>query len=226
MSAAAIAARNIANAQNSTGPATAEGKARSSQNALRHGLTSNKVVLAHENADEFKSLRQSFLDTHRPATEREEQLVIRMVEAWWRLNRAYRVETEFLQQSADAMSEAHADLTSEGALAAIFLDSAKSRNYRLFLRYLTNAENAYRHACTEFEKVRRERLQREQKERLLAAMSSPKTSQLPHKPAAPNGDLLAGFVSQTTAAKPESRPELDAITTRASGNHGQNQFAA
>ena len=41
---------NRANAQHSTGPKTAEGKKRSSLNAIRHGLNSQAVLLPYEDA--------------------------------------------------------------------------------------------------------------------------------------------------------------------------------
>jgi hypothetical protein len=178
MSAVSIAARNAANAQHSTGPATAEGKARSSRNALRHGLTSQTVVLAHESAEAYEAVRQSLFDTHRPGTEREEQLVTRMAECWWRLTRALRVESEFLGQRADAISEENPDLTGEAALAAMFMEPTHSKGYRLFLRYLTNAQNSWRQACSEFEKVRQARELWEREECLINAMyGSPESAE-------------------------------------------------
>src|SRR5574341_1927219 len=56
-----------------TGPRTAEGKARSSRNALKHGLTSEDAVLAEEEPDEFEALRQGVIDERRPAGETEER---------------------------------------------------------------------------------------------------------------------------------------------------------
>lgn len=209
MSAPAIAIRNAANAQHSTGPVTDEGKTRSAQNALRHGLTSNKVVLAHENAEEFESMKQTFFKTHRPATEREAQLVTHMVESWWRLERALRVESEFLQQRAEAISEAHPKLTGDAALAMMFIDPGQSKSYRLFLRYLTNAQNTYRQACAEFEKVRKERLTRE-REALMAKMMSagqPKSEKHLVPPTHPSSPVdESGFVSHSSYAVPHSAP--------------------
>ena len=46
-------AANAANAQNSTGPRTSEGKTRSSQNSYKHGLTAREVVIAPGEQEEF-----------------------------------------------------------------------------------------------------------------------------------------------------------------------------
>src|SRR6266404_8260539 len=58
-------ARQIANSANallSTGPRTDEGKARSSQNARKHGLTSAEIVLAFEDREEFEELQSQLQD--------------------------------------------------------------------------------------------------------------------------------------------------------------------
>ena len=51
---------NRANARLSTGPRTAAGKERSSQNALTHGLTSRSPVLATEDPAAFQLHRRQF----------------------------------------------------------------------------------------------------------------------------------------------------------------------
>jgi hypothetical protein len=75
-----------------TGPRTAEGKARSSKNALKHGLTSEDVVLAEEDAGDFEDLRQGFIEERRPVGETEETLVEIIAVATWRLRRVWRME--------------------------------------------------------------------------------------------------------------------------------------
>jgi len=75
-----------------TGPRTAEGKARSSKNALKHGLTSQEPVMAEESAEAFESLRQSFIAERQPVGETEETLVEFMTLAAWRLRRVWRME--------------------------------------------------------------------------------------------------------------------------------------
>jgi hypothetical protein len=60
----AAAAR--ANGALSRGPITPEGKARSSQNALQHGLFSTSVVLATEDPEAFSALLQDYCDYTSP----------------------------------------------------------------------------------------------------------------------------------------------------------------
>jgi hypothetical protein len=55
MTATARATANVANASLSTGPRTEEGKARSSRNAVKHGLTSKHLVIAPGEEQEFAS---------------------------------------------------------------------------------------------------------------------------------------------------------------------------
>ena len=44
---------NRRNAEKSTGPRTPDGKARASQNSLKHGLTAEQVVLPSEDTEVF-----------------------------------------------------------------------------------------------------------------------------------------------------------------------------
>ena len=56
-------AANRANAQKSTGPRTAEGKARSSQNAVKHGLTAKEgPVLPGEDPAEFETFVEALFE--------------------------------------------------------------------------------------------------------------------------------------------------------------------
>ena len=75
-----------------TGPRTAEGKARSSRNALKHGLTSEQAVLPEESAEDFEALRQDFMDDLQPVGTTELDLVETMAMASWKLRRVWRME--------------------------------------------------------------------------------------------------------------------------------------
>ncbi len=57
---------NQANAQLSTGPRTAEGKARVSQNARTHGFTSQSLLVAEADRPAFDTLRTGLIEDTRP----------------------------------------------------------------------------------------------------------------------------------------------------------------
>jgi hypothetical protein len=98
------AATNRANSTHSTGPRTEAGKQRSSQNALRHGLTARTAVLPTEDPEAYQHHVQQFLDDCAPATSVETQLVHEMANIAWRLNRIPFLEAELLSQVTDPQS--------------------------------------------------------------------------------------------------------------------------
>ena len=84
---------NRANAQKSTGPKTEEGKAKSSLNALKHGLAAARVVLPNEDVEAYRALIQGWIDDLQPSDTAEFALVERAAIADWRLKRCVRAET-------------------------------------------------------------------------------------------------------------------------------------
>src|SRR5262245_51885044 len=85
------------NGAKSQGPKTAEGRAISSRNATKHGLSSrNPVVLECENDEDYEALHQSQMEIHQPATAAERDLVDQMVVARWRILRLQRIESDIL----------------------------------------------------------------------------------------------------------------------------------
>jgi len=80
----------------STGPRTPDGKARTSRNALKHGLLSGQILLSHEDADELDALRETLCADLRPVGALEELLVERIVSSAWLQRRALRAETALM----------------------------------------------------------------------------------------------------------------------------------
>ena len=78
---------NRKNAKKSTGPKTGEGKAKSSMNALKHGLTSQRVWLNEEEERDFKEFRLGLVDEMEPWGSLEIQFVCRIAAQMWRLAR-------------------------------------------------------------------------------------------------------------------------------------------
>jgi len=89
---------NRQNAQKSTGPKTAEGKAAVSQNAVKYGLFVVQDVLSVENQVEFDLLREQMLAELSPVGSVESLLAQRAVSLAWRLKRAERMQNETIEK--------------------------------------------------------------------------------------------------------------------------------
>jgi hypothetical protein len=81
------------NGAKSRGPKTPEGKARSSQNALKHGLRAQKhMLLPGESAAEYQRLEAALLEELAPEGALQAVLARRVVAAAWRLERVEQIE--------------------------------------------------------------------------------------------------------------------------------------
>ena len=123
-----------ANGAKSRGPTTPEGKAASSMNALRHGLTASRPLLPGEDQASFDKLLNAYLEEYEPAGQAETDLVHRMVVSKWREQRAWTIETAALRSQMEPHSADPA-----AALSAAF--TAFTGNAR-FLDCFYRHENA------------------------------------------------------------------------------------
>ena len=83
---------NRLNAQKSTGPRTPEGKAVVAQNAVKHGLLAQQVVIRGEDPGEFELFRDRMVQDLDPVGSLEGLLAERVAHLGWRLRRAERLE--------------------------------------------------------------------------------------------------------------------------------------
>jgi hypothetical protein len=87
---------NRANAKHSTGPRSRDGKARSSLNALRHGILAKAAFNAKiDGADrraEFDALVEGLAQEYQPQTMTEEMTVQQLAGCYWRLAKVWRYE--------------------------------------------------------------------------------------------------------------------------------------
>jgi hypothetical protein len=115
------------NGAKSRGPRTEEGKARSSRNALKHGLRAQKLMLVEgEDAAEFEGLEAALADELAPVGVLQSVLVQRIARATWRLSRADRMEVELFER----------DCGPEGDLGlALIRDGNGARAFPTLLRY-------------------------------------------------------------------------------------------
>ena len=98
------AAANRANAQRSTGPRTPQGKARSSLNALRHGILAkaafNVVIEGEERRAEFEAIVAGLAQEYQPRTMTEHMMVQQLAGCYWKLAKVWTFETEAAWRSA------------------------------------------------------------------------------------------------------------------------------
>jgi hypothetical protein len=84
---------NRRNARHSTGPVTEEGKTRSRQNAVRHGLTAETVIDALEDAEDYRAFEMTVTADYEAQSAVERELVLRLASLLWRLRRATAIES-------------------------------------------------------------------------------------------------------------------------------------
>ena len=128
---------NRANAQLSSGPVTAEGKAVSCKNNFRHGFTGSFQVLTWENEAEFNTLHASLVTQHQPSLPFEIELVNKMAQHYWLARRA-----QLLQ-----------DLCFDSETATLY----SGKELALYLRYQTTHDRAFHKCSDELRKLRNEK---------------------------------------------------------------------
>ena len=87
---------NRLNSKQSTGPQTAEGKAVSSQNAVKHGLFAAEAVIKGENPADYQVFHDQFLAEWKPVGMTETMLAERIVSLAWRLQRVERMQNQVI----------------------------------------------------------------------------------------------------------------------------------
>jgi hypothetical protein len=162
MASAAQFTANQSNAQSSTGPRTPEGKARVSQNALRHGLTSRHLVIRPDEQEEFNTLQKSLLEDLNPQGALETVTFQELIHAAWTLHRLRRVEAE---ACTGGMSD--------------FMDPAVTAILDRLSRYQSRAQRAYYKALAELRILQTNRALRQEKLTEEAQAVSPAASKTP-----------------------------------------------
>ena len=142
------------NGAKSHGPTSESGKSRSSQNSLRHGLFSARIVLANESQEQFDELFTELHDEYRPVGPTENQLVQDIAVARWRIRRLENMEAaaydtamfshkqtfeECFQPNDPAMrhSDATASLLAQAPGMLEFTGRSLQRLHRVFCRSIS-----------------------------------------------------------------------------------------
>ncbi|HEY7088702.1 MAG TPA: hypothetical protein VH518_11475 [Tepidisphaeraceae bacterium] len=90
---------NRRNAQKSTGPRTAEGKAASSRNAVKHGIFADHMLIPGEDDEQFRQHKDGMLRSFDPRDPLEQQLVEQVVWMFWRIKRIRQAEQELYRRA-------------------------------------------------------------------------------------------------------------------------------
>ena len=96
MSTKAQTQANRRNSQKSTGPRSAEGKAVSAKNAVKHGLFARDAVITGENTEVYDLFRDELIAELAPAGAMESILAERYVSLSWRLQRIERIQNQVM----------------------------------------------------------------------------------------------------------------------------------
>ena len=154
---------NRRNAKHGHGPKTADGKRRSSHNALRHGLTGHIVVLPTEDTEVYNAFSKELVDSLNPESPMERQFAQTIADTQWRLNRASTLDDGMFalghyEETGNFNAESP-ELYSALTAARVFRDHSKEFvNLSLYEQRLLRTQ---REAIRQLREFRAERLQAE-----------------------------------------------------------------
>lgn len=132
-------AANQANAQLSTGPASPEGKAKSSLNAVKTALTGRTILLPAEDVAAYQQHVEAYTKDLQPVGRRESDLVQSIADSSWRLLRIPTLEAAIYAQGRIQFAN-HFD-EHDPALRASFIEFHTHLTYEKQLRNLALQES-------------------------------------------------------------------------------------
>ena len=119
---------NKDNARKSTGPKSAAGKLKSSQNAIKHGLCTEKFMVIGEKVDELDYVKDELTNQLKPIGIHQEIIVSKMIDVAIRMKRVPIIEAgilnhEMLEYEADTYknkvaSKIEGDENKDGVLSS------------------------------------------------------------------------------------------------------------
>jgi len=156
---------NRANAKQSTGPNSEEGKKTASRNAVTHGLSGSHVILPGESIEDFQETLHGLTTEHRPATPTETILVQEMAYARWKMLRAAAIQQEVL---SSICGESPNSDTPAGKIAASFLESgSSSQAIEKVERYEGSARRAFLQSLKQLATLQQAAARKKEKEEAI-----------------------------------------------------------
>ena len=144
MSSPARLIANAANAQLSTGPRTTAGKAASSQNARKHGLTAQELIIRDDEREAYASLESDLATGLAPHGPLEQIIFNQLLHAAWNQRRLRRLEAELFHDNLDPLA-----------------DPSQAPTLDRYARYQARFDHAFTRALRELKALQTERAQRD-----------------------------------------------------------------
>ncbi|MGI8744578.1 MAG: hypothetical protein ACR2NN_18790 [Bryobacteraceae bacterium] len=196
---------NRENAQHSTGPRTPEGKQRSSLNALRHGLTSQVVVMPYEDMQAYVIFCEKYISGFDVQGEPERQLAQDLANTQWRINRCHSIECGIYalphSEHGDAIdienTQIHATLTA----ASVYLEN--DRGLENLSRHENRLRRNFQSTLKQLHEMQDRRRMRELNtlDKAIAIYKTHKMQNLPYNPADDGFVLSVPQIEQHIARK-------------------------
>jgi adenylate kinase family enzyme len=159
---------NRENAQKSAGPATSAGAARSSRNAVTHGLTGQTLVISPEEAESYAAHVEHYMERFQPVDHYHRQLVQQLADSDWGVHQIFLLQSatiSYMQTLSRRLAEADAETT-------VAIEASDARAVRK-LATLNSYENRKRRTS----KLLLEQLEQFQQEIKPKAATKPKETE-------------------------------------------------
>ena len=190
-------AANRANAQLSSGPRTAAGKAVSSMNAVKTGLTGRTVLLPSDDAEAYRNLLAAYENEFKPVGLRECELVQSLADIQWRLQRIPGLEMAIYARGRDEFAEQFEEL--DPAARSARLDLETFIHYQKPLRNLQLQEGRLQRQrekdMAELRELQQERRKPDEARAALAKITTPAGK--------PDMAFLEELLERATAPQPD-----------------------
>jgi hypothetical protein len=220
------------NGAKSRGPKTQDGRARSSQNVLKHGMRAQKyVLLPDEDAGEFADLEAALIEELAPVGALQTVLARRVAVAAWRLARADRMEVELFEERR---------WNNGGLGIALIRDGNGTRSFEMLLRYRGAAMAEFWRALKTLKALQAEQAATGpalKEHRVAAHQTRPARPPLVHRPQpdepgagagrrlhyAPSAPHAPGALHEPAAPWLPNEPETRSRAARGAGSRGANE---
>ena len=143
---------------------THAGKSKSALNAVKHGLTSNALVLSTESREKMDELRQAYRDEYQPQGQTETDLVDELTAAKWLQRRCWAMQSALLDTTMDRMEreirDEFAEIGNAARTALAFLKlTDQGTALALMNRYAARHARDYHRALDKLRLIQKERRQ-------------------------------------------------------------------